>query len=117
MACGGGFYGLAVFSSILIFLALRLLGWMEQQFSLKSALMNYFIVSEKPAAELMAEVHSLMDQRGKELRGLHLTRREGKQCLAFSVDLTRHEQKEVMEALRHSDTLKNFEVKTGMEID
>src|ERR1051326_6776649 len=32
MACGGGFYALAVFSSILIFLALRLLGWMEQQF-------------------------------------------------------------------------------------
>ena len=117
MACGGGFYGLAVFASILIFLALRMLGWMEQQFSLKSAVMNYFVVSEKPASELVAEVHSLVDQQGRELRGLHLTRREGKQCVAFSVEVTRREQKQLMEAMRHSETLKNFEAKTGMEID
>lgn len=117
VACGGGLYALAFFASVLIFIALRLLGAMEQRFSLKSSLMNYFVISDKPASELMSEVHSMMDQRGKEVRGLHLTRREGKQCLAFSVDLTRREQKEWMEAMRHSEALKNFEVKTGMEID
>jgi putative Mg2+ transporter-C (MgtC) family protein len=117
MACGGGFYALAVFASILIFIALRALGWMETQFSLKSAVMNYFVFSEQPGSELVAEVHSLMDQRGKELRGLHLTRRDGRQCLAFSVEVTRREQKELMEAMRDSAGLKNFEVKTGMEIE
>jgi putative Mg2+ transporter-C (MgtC) family protein len=117
MACGGGFYGLAVFASILIFLALRMLGWMEQQFSLKSTVMNYSVVSDKPASDLVSEVHSLLDQQGRELRGLHLMHREGKQCVAFSVQVTRREQKQLMEAMRHSDTLKNFEAKTGMEID
>jgi uncharacterized membrane protein YhiD involved in acid resistance len=108
---------LAIFSSVLMFIALRVLGAMEQRFSLKSSVMNYFVTSEKPAPELVAELHSMMDQRGKEVRGLHLTRREGRQCLAFSAELTRREQKELMEAMRHSEALKNFEVKTGMDVD
>jgi putative Mg2+ transporter-C (MgtC) family protein len=117
MACGGGGYFLAVFASVMMFLALRLLGWMEQRFSLKASVMNYFVVSEKPAADLVAEVHFIMDRMGKELRGLHLARGEDKQRLSFSVDATRREQKTLMEALRQSDTLKNFEVKTGLDID
>jgi len=117
MACGGGGYFLSVFASVLMFLALRLLGWMEQRFSLKASVMNYFVVSEKPAADLVAEVHFIMDRMGKELRGLHLARGEDKQRLSFSVDATRREQKTLMEALRQSDTLKNFEVKAGLDID
>jgi len=117
MACGGGGYFLAVFASVMMFLALRLLGWMEQRFSLKASVMNYFVVSEKPAADLVAEVHFIMDRMGKELRGLHLARGEDKQRLSFSVDATRREQKTLMEALRQSDTLKNFEVKAGLDID
>jgi putative Mg2+ transporter-C (MgtC) family protein len=117
MACGGGLYGLAVFASVLMFIALRALGSMEQRFSLKSTLMNYFIVSDKPASELVGEVHSVLDQRGKELRGLHLTHREGRQCVAFSVEVTRREQKDLMETMRRSEALKNFEVKTGMEVE
>jgi len=117
MACGGGFYGLAVFAGVLIFIALRALGWAETRFSLKSAVMNYFVVSDTPASELVGAVHALVDQRGKELRGLHLTRREGRQCVAFSLEATRREQNQLMEAMRHSEALRNFEVKTGMEID
>jgi putative Mg2+ transporter-C (MgtC) family protein len=117
MACGGGSYILAVFASVLMFLALRLLGWMERRFSLKASLMNYIVVSEKPASDLVAEVHFIIDKMGKELRGLHLARGEGRQRLSFSVDATRREQKELMEALRQSDTLKNFEVKAGLDID
>jgi putative Mg2+ transporter-C (MgtC) family protein len=117
MACGGGSYILAVFASVLMFLALRTLGWMEQRFSLKASLMNYIVVSEKPASDLVAEVHFIIDKMGKELRGLHLSRGDGNQRLSFSVDATRHEQKELMEALRQSDTLKNFEVRAGLDID
>jgi putative Mg2+ transporter-C (MgtC) family protein len=117
MACGGGSYYLAIFASALMFLALRLLGWMEQRFSLKASIINYFVVSDKPASDLVAEVHFIMDRMGKELRGLHLARGEGKQRLSFSVDATRREQKDLMDALRQSDTLKNFEVKAGLEVD
>jgi len=117
MACGGGFYLLGIFAAVLIFIALRLLGGMEQQFSLKASLIHYIVISERPASELVPEVHSIMDHLGKQLRSLHLYRGEGKQQLAFSVDSTRREQKELMEALRQSEALKNFEVKAGPEPD
>src|SRR5260221_12801395 len=35
MACGGGLYLLAIFASMLLFLALHLLGWVERRFNLK----------------------------------------------------------------------------------
>lgn len=117
MACGGGFYWLAIFASVLIFIALRALGAMEQRFSLKGLIMNYMVVSDKPAAELVSEVHSILDRQGKEARSLHLSRAEGPQRLTFSVDATRREQKALMEALRESEALRNFDVKAGPDID
>jgi putative Mg2+ transporter-C (MgtC) family protein len=117
MACGGGLYALAVFAGILIFIALRVLGWMETRFGLKALVMNYSVYSEQPAADLVAAAHSVLEQQGKELSGVRVCRPEGKQQLAFNVEGTRHEQKEIMEALHRSELLKNFEVKMGMEID
>jgi putative Mg2+ transporter-C (MgtC) family protein len=117
MACGGGAYWLAIFSSVLIFLALRALGWMETRFGMKSLVMNYVVLSERPAADLVSEAHSVVDQGGKEVHGLHLSRSDGKQQLVFSVEGTHHEQKQLMDALHRSDLLKNFEVKAGVDAD
>lgn len=115
MACGGGIYGLAIFASVLIFIALRVLGVMEQRFGLKTVVMNYSVTSEQPASDLVAEAHSVVEQRGKELRGLRLGRPGGKQQLIFSVDGTHSEHEELMDALHRSDLLKNFDVKSGVE--
>src|SRR5215467_16234648 len=41
MACGGGLYLLAIFASMLLFLALHLLGWVERRFNLKPLVLNY----------------------------------------------------------------------------
>src|SRR5438132_10562630 len=46
MATGAGFYLPAVFATILIFLALQLLGWLERLLNLKPLVMNYSIVTE-----------------------------------------------------------------------
>lgn len=117
MACGGGAYWIAIISSVFIFIALRILGWLEQRFGLKSLIMKYVVSSEQPAADLVAEAHSVIDEKGKELRGLRLSRANGHQQLAFSVDATRDEHKELMDALHQSDMLKNFEVKAGVEAE
>jgi hypothetical protein len=77
--------------------------------------MNYIVVSDKPASDLVTEAHSVTDQRGNELRSLQLTREDGQQRLVFSVDATRREHKELMDALHRSDVLRNFEVKAGTE--
>lgn len=117
MACGGGLYGLAVFASLLMFIALRMLGAMEQRVGLKALIMNYCVTSDRPVADLVAEAHAVVEQQGKELAGLRVSRPEGKQQLAFSVGGTRREHKQLMEALHRSELLRNFEVKTGMEVE
>ena len=117
MACGGGFYGLAIFASILIFIALRLLGWAEGQFGLKALSMNYSVFSDRPAVDLVSEAHAVVEQQGKDLSGLRIGRSEGRQQLTFIVEGTRREQKTLMDALHRSELLKNFEVKAGTEVD
>ena len=47
MAAGGGLYLVAIFSTMLIYLALHLLGILERQLNLKPLTMNYTIVSDK----------------------------------------------------------------------
>src|SRR5262249_51791100 len=79
MACGGGLYLLALFASGLIFIALEILGRMEQKVGMKTLVMSYIVTSQKPAPDLVAEAHSIVEQHGKELHALHLSRAEGKQ--------------------------------------
>src|SRR5882762_6952577 len=102
MAVGGGLYLEAVFATLMIFMALRLLGWLERRFSLKSQMMNYIIVTDKSADEIVAEVNATLEDHGKEMRGVHLSKVDGKERIAFSVDGTRNEHKTLSNQLRQS---------------
>src|SRR4051812_44450085 len=44
MAAGGGKYLPAIFATVVILIALNLLGWFERRFNLKSSLMGYAVV-------------------------------------------------------------------------
>src|SRR5579864_8086769 len=117
MAVGGGLYLLAIFATMLIYLALHLLGLMERRFNLKPLMMNYIIVSEKTADDLVAEVNSILEDQGKEMQGMHLSRLNGKEKLVFSVAGTRNEHKELASRLRQSDDLKNLQTVAGLDLD
>lgn len=117
MAAGGGLYLLAIFSTMLIYLALHLLGMLERQLNLKPLRMNYMIVSEKTADALVAEVNSILEDQGKEMQAMHLSRSGEKEKLVFRVDGTRNEHKQLMNRLRESADLSNLEATPGMDID
>ena len=117
MAAGGGLYLLAIFSTMLIYLALHLLGMLERQLNLKPLRMNYMIVSEKTADALVAEVNSILEDQGKEMQAMHLSRSGEKEKLVFRVDGTRNEHKQLMNRLRESADLSNLETTPGMDID
>ena len=55
MAAGGGLYLVAIFSTMLIYLALHLLGILERQLNLKPLTMTYIVTAEKTADELVSE--------------------------------------------------------------
>jgi putative Mg2+ transporter-C (MgtC) family protein len=117
MAAGGGLYLEAIFATMLIYLALHLLGILERQLNLKPLRMNYMIVSDKTADDLVAEVNSILENQGKEMQGMRLSRSGEKEKLLFRVDATRHEHKELVDRLRQSAGLGKLETSAGMEID
>jgi putative Mg2+ transporter-C (MgtC) family protein len=117
MACGGGQYLLAIFATMLIYLALHLLGILERRFNLKPLMMNYMIVSAKSADDLVSEVNSILEEQGKEMQGMRLSRTNGKERLVFSVDGTRSEHDELASRLRQSDDLRNLETSEGLETE
>ncbi|MBZ5507396.1 MAG: MgtC/SapB family protein [Acidobacteriia bacterium] len=117
MACGGGQYLLAIFATMLIYLALHVLGILERRFNLKPLMMNYMIVSDKSADDLVTEVNSILEEQGKEMQGMRLSRTNGKERLVFSVDGTRSEHEELSGKLRQSDDLRNLETTEGIETE
>src|SRR5260370_8216046 len=52
MACGGGLYLEAVFATLLILLALLVLGWLERWMNLKPLFMNYTLLTPTPSEEM-----------------------------------------------------------------
>lgn len=117
MACGGGLYLLAIFATVLIFLALQVLGWMERQFNLKPLVMNYSIVTEKSAQEIVEQVNKALEDQDKALSGLRLSKTDGKQRVVFSVGATRSEHQDLLDRLRQSEDLRNVEATPGPEIE
>ncbi len=117
MACGGGLYLLAIFASMLLFLALHLLGWVERRFNLKPVMMNYMIESTQSGDDLVADVNSILEAHGKEMQGMRLSRINGKERLVFTVDGTRNEHRELANRLRQSDDMKNLETTEGPETE
>jgi putative Mg2+ transporter-C (MgtC) family protein len=117
MASGGGLYLLAIFATMLLFLALHVLGWLERQFNLKPLLMNYSIEAAKSADDLVGEVNLILEEQGKEMQGMRLSRTNGTERLVFTVDGTRSEHRELADRLRQSGDLRNLETTEGLETE
>ena len=117
MACGGGFYGLAVFATVLLLLCLQVLGGLERRFNLKSWFMHYSIVTDRAAEEVTDEISGVLESHGKEMETMKLIRLNGKKKIVFTVDGTRGEHDEIMAALRRTEDLRDFHAIPGREND
>jgi putative Mg2+ transporter-C (MgtC) family protein len=117
MAAGGGLYVLAIFATMLIYLALHLLGILERRLNLKPLTMNYTVISVKTADDLVAQVNSILEDQGKEMQAMHLSRSGEKEKLVFRVDGTRNEHTLLMNKLRQSSDISNLETTPGPDRD
>ncbi|HSK44090.1 MAG TPA: MgtC/SapB family protein [Candidatus Binatia bacterium] len=117
MAAGGGLYLVAIFSTMLIYLALHLLGMLERQLNLKPLTMTYIVTAERTADELVSEINSILEDQGKEMQAMHLSRSGEMGKMVFRVDGTRHEHKELMDRLRQSTDLSHLETSTAPDVD
>lgn len=94
MAAGGGFYITAVFATVLIYIALHLLGNLERRFSLKSVRVTYE-VSGKDTDVLVAELNRILDTERQTLQNLRVAAAMGQSRVVFSVDCPRPEQEQL----------------------
>src|SRR5258707_15712444 len=115
MACGGGLYLEAVFATLLILLALLVLGWLERWMNLKPQFMNYTLLSAKSSEEMVAEVNKVLDGLGLTLSGIKLGKVGDKQKLVCTIDGTRIEHKQLMDQLRLLPDMQSIEAVRGPE--
>src|SRR5689334_1685948 len=109
MACGGGYYWLAVFGTGLVLLCLAAIGWLEQWFNLKPLMMDYSVITDESSDQVLQEVTDVLESSGKEMERMHLTKLNGKKKITFAVDCTRREHKLLLDMLRKSPHLSALE--------
>ncbi|MBI4467559.1 MAG: MgtC/SapB family protein [Acidobacteria bacterium] len=85
MAVGGSFYWTAVFATVMMVLALSLLGWTERRFALKRELRHYRACGPEPDL-LTAAVMEIVQQQRLSLHRLSSRRRDNLFELSFDVE-------------------------------
>ncbi|MGD0791769.1 MAG: MgtC/SapB family protein [Terriglobales bacterium] len=103
MAAGGGLYLTACFATVIILLALVLLGRMERAFLLKSFITTYEVTGRNVDA-MLREVNRLLDSERLTMHSVHIASAEPESRMVFAVDCER-EQQSVFSIRLHESTV------------
>lgn len=90
MAVGGGLYITAVFATVLILVALALLGNLEGRFALKTAITSFEVTGANVEA-MLREVNRILEAEKLTMHNVQLATMDGQSRLIFGVDCGRDE--------------------------
>jgi len=99
MAAGGGLYLTAIFATMVILVALNLLGRMEERFSLKSLTMTYEVVGAS-AEDLVSRVNQVLEEERRIMQTVQVGRSNSHYRVQFKVDATQKEHDSLLSKLR-----------------
>jgi putative Mg2+ transporter-C (MgtC) family protein len=99
MAAGGGLYLTSVFATIVILIALYVLGWMETRFSLKPLVMTYEVVGPN-AEELVSGVNQVLEEERRMMQTVQVGRSNHHHRLQFKIEATQKEHDAMLNKLR-----------------
>src|SRR3954469_13554850 len=108
MACGGGLYAAAIFSTMILLIALTFFGVMERRFNLKDLTMMYEIRGQS-AEDLIASVNGVLEQDRKIMQTVQIGRSDGHFRVQFSVMGTHGEHQKLIGRLRAIPNAENVE--------
>ncbi len=91
MAAGGGLYLTAGFATVIILIALVLLGRMEHTFLLKSLITTYEVTGSNVDA-MLREVNRILDTEQLTMQSVHVASVDDEFRLVFAVDCEREQQ-------------------------
>ncbi len=99
MATGGGLYVTAIFATIVILMALAVLGKLERKFGMKSMVMTYEVTG--PSAEtILIEANRVLDDAHGTMQNVRVAGAPGHVRVLFNVDGP-HEDQERINTLLH----------------
>ncbi len=99
MAAGGGLYLSAIFATMVILVALALLGMAETKFSLKPLLMTYEITGDN-AEDIVAAVNQILEDEHRIMQTVQVGRSNSHFRVQFTVEATQKEHAGLLERLR-----------------
>jgi putative Mg2+ transporter-C (MgtC) family protein len=102
MAAGGGLYITAIFATVVILIALALLGRLERKLSWKSMLMTYEVTGAGAEA-LLIEVNRILDPVHATMQNVRVAGAPGQVRVLFCVDGPREDQDEIKIVLHQSN--------------
>lgn len=103
MATGGGLYVTAIFATIVILIALALLGKLERKFGMRSMLVTYELTGTS-AETVLIEANRVLDQVHSSMQGVRIAGSAGHVRVLFNVDGP-HEDQEQINILLHQSTV------------
>ena len=116
MACGGGLYLVATFATMLLVVALIVLGAIETKLGYKPMVMTY--EAQGDTAEIVLEnVNYVLERENLQMQWVQSNKFNGMTRLVFAVDAFRSQHKLLMDALRAQTGIKHFSCISGKEQD
>ncbi len=108
MAAGGGLYLAAIFATMVILVALHLLGWLEQRFSLKPLLICYEVHGDN-AEDVVSSVNEVLEEERKMMQTVQVGRTNDHYRVQFTVDATQKEHESLLHKLRQLPNARRVE--------
>jgi putative Mg2+ transporter-C (MgtC) family protein len=114
MAAGGGLYITAVFATVLILIALRLLGNMESHFGLRFSLSTYEVLG-RDTETLVTEINRILDTEQLATQSLHVAGDPEHRRVVFSVLCSPPDQEKINVLLHESSAFANVNALGSVE--
>jgi putative Mg2+ transporter-C (MgtC) family protein len=103
MAAGGGLYITAIFATVVILLALAVLGNLERRFGMRSALVTYEVTGASAEA-ILTEANRTLDEGHACMQNVRVAGEAGHVRVMFTVDGS-HEDHQRINLLLHQSTV------------
>lgn len=116
MAVGGGEFLSAIFATMVILVALSVLGKMENHFRNRAVVLSYEVVG-KDLQRSMAEVNRVLFEQHHKMRAVRMDTDRGFHRVQFSVDADPKEHNALTEKLRKCSELERVEILSDSDLD
>ncbi|PYX38169.1 MAG: magnesium transporter MgtC [Acidobacteria bacterium] len=103
MAAGGGLYVTAIFATLVILIALALLGKLERKFGMRSRLVTYEVTGTG-AETVLIEANRVLDEARITMQNVRVAGSAGHVRVLFNVDGS-HDEQEQVNVLLHQSTV------------